>query len=235
MKKKVKSKGYSSKNAYLMLIVLIVVGVGVVYLFVNQIYSTGSAVRASKCIDSDTGLNYYKPSYVTYNQKVYRDSCVGNVLSEKYCSNGMLRSKNYVCPDGCSNGRCINTNILEICDPGTLEYKPCGYKCGRQTRICDSTGQWGPWRACSDEGVCVPGFVGSCFTITGFSGTHTCSSACKWGECNSGKCGNGEIDAGEDCEGYNLNDKSCDSLGNFSGGILRCAPNCKFDTSKCIA
>jgi len=45
-------------------------------------------------------------------------------------------------------------------------------------------------------------------------------------------CGNGEIDAGEQCDGANLNSQSCESQG-FDGGTLGCTEDCQFDTSSC--
>ena len=45
------------------------------------------------------------------------------------------------------------------------------------------------------------------------------------------ECGNGAIEAGEDCEGTDLNGASCVSVG-FAGGALGCH-ECTFDTSGC--
>jgi cysteine-rich repeat protein len=45
-------------------------------------------------------------------------------------------------------------------------------------------------------------------------------------------CGNGDVDAGEDCDGTNLNGKSCASEG-FAGGDLSC-DGCSFDTTACL-
>jgi len=47
-------------------------------------------------------------------------------------------------------------------------------------------------------------------------------------------CGNGIIEGGEDCEGTNLNNKTCQSLG-YSSGTLSCDISCSFDTNQCIA
>ena len=47
-------------------------------------------------------------------------------------------------------------------------------------------------------------------------------------------CGNGTIDAGEQCDGANLNGQSCIGLG-FAGGSLACSPSCTFNTSACTA
>jgi cysteine-rich repeat protein len=48
------------------------------------------------------------------------------------------------------------------------------------------------------------------------------------------KCGNGTLDAGEQCDGSNLNSQSCASQGFPEGGTLRCNGTCTgFDTSGC--
>jgi hypothetical protein len=46
-------------------------------------------------------------------------------------------------------------------------------------------------------------------------------------------CGDGIVEGSEDCEGSDLNSKSCDSLG-YSGGSLTCDISCSFDTTSCI-
>ncbi|MBN1961643.1 MAG: hypothetical protein JW841_11910 [Deltaproteobacteria bacterium] len=48
-------------------------------------------------------------------------------------------------------------------------------------------------------------------------------------------CGNGIIDAGEDCDGSNLNGQDCDSVGPYAGGDLACAENCTFNVSACTS
>ena len=45
-------------------------------------------------------------------------------------------------------------------------------------------------------------------------------------------CGNGNIDAGEDCDGLNLDGKDCISQGYDGGGPLLCSA-CSFDYSNC--
>ncbi|GEM_PF-3543451 len=48
-------------------------------------------------------------------------------------------------------------------------------------------------------------------------------------------CGNNAIDAGEDCDGSNLNSKTCSNSGFAGGGNLSCGLNCAFDTSACVS
>lgn len=51
----------------------------------------------------------------------------------------------------------------------------------------------------------------------------------------NGNCGNGAIDAGEQCDGMDLQGFDCAALG-LSGGTLACDPMmCTFDTSMCNA
>lgn len=46
-------------------------------------------------------------------------------------------------------------------------------------------------------------------------------------------CGNNIFDSGEECDGINLNDKTCITQ-SYSRGTLTCRANCSFDTSGCI-
>jgi hypothetical protein len=52
----------------------------------------------------------------------------------------------------------------------------------------------------------------------------------------AGDCGNGTVEAGEECDGNNLDGMACtDVAGGFVGGTLRCSPTCTFETSLCDA
>lgn len=46
------------------------------------------------------------------------------------------------------------------------------------------------------------------------------------------ECGNGAIEDGEECEGEDLGDATCESLG-YAPGPLMCAPTCMLDASGC--
>ncbi|MFH2010352.1 MAG: hypothetical protein ABI333_27385, partial [bacterium] len=51
---------------------------------------------------------------------------------------------------------------------------------------------------------------------------------------NAVDCGTGVVDAGEDCDGVNLNGQDCTTLGlGFTGGTLACGAGCGWDTSQC--
>ncbi|MBS3085672.1 hypothetical protein J4225_03225 [Candidatus Pacearchaeota archaeon] len=54
------------------------------------------------------------------------------------------------------------------------------------------------------------------------------------GESPSGNiCGNRVIDSGEECDGINLNSKTCQVVGNYTGGSLSCTSSCRFDKTLC--
>lgn len=53
---------------------------------------------------------------------------------------------------------------------------------------------------------------------------------------SGGNCGNGTIQAGEQCDGANLNAQTCTTIpGGFTGGTLSCNANCTFNTSACTS
>jgi hypothetical protein len=55
-------------------------------------------------------------------------------------------------------------------------------------------------------------------------------------EKKSNPCGNGVLDPGEECDGTNLNQKTCaDVVSNRPSGALACSATCTFDTSQCTA
>jgi len=51
---------------------------------------------------------------------------------------------------------------------------------------------------------------------------------------NVDNCGNNFIDPGEACDGTNLQEQTCGSLGHYNApGTLRCMPNCVYDRAEC--
>ncbi|HRV17952.1 MAG TPA: hypothetical protein P5317_08070, partial [Myxococcota bacterium] len=67
-------------------------------------------------------------------------------------------------------------------------------------------------------------------------GTLSCTAACQFDTSGCADapadCGNGEIDEGEQCDGANLNEQTCETQG-FDGGTLSCTAACQFDTTGC--
>ena len=53
-------------------------------------------------------------------------------------------------------------------------------------------------------------------------------------EAPSPVCGDGKVGFGEQCDGTNLDSETCTTVGDFTGGTLKCNPNtCQFDVSQC--
>ncbi|MBI5532974.1 MAG: hypothetical protein HY898_09680 [Deltaproteobacteria bacterium] len=112
------------------------------------------------------------------------------------------------------------------CTAGWPDEQACG-NCGKQTRTCDSQCKWGPWGACSGEGICASGTAetagacGNCGT-----NTRTCEG-CQWGgyACmNQGECTPGQVELG-----WKL------GCGVTGAAFRRCAEtNCMWGALECI-
>ncbi len=80
---------------------------------------------------------------------------------------------------------------------------------------------------------------GSACTDFGYTGgTISCNAGCaldfsRCTQTNPSSCGNNVIEAGEACDGADLNGQSCTSLG-FDSGNLRCT-GCAFNTASCVS
>ena len=112
--------------------------------------------------------------------------------------------------DGCSSGLCCCKQAIACTSCGGWTNTSCGAgSCSsslmQQTRTCTPTG-------------CTP---------TDGLGLTRCIPDTYCGAL----CGNNIIEGSEQCDGTNLNGKTCASLG-YTGGTLKCT-NCFFDTSGC--
>ena len=68
------------------------------------------------------------------------------------------------------------------------------------------------------------------------AGTPSCTFDCRYDTSACSRpaaCGNGVVDAGEDCDGAELEGATCRDLGFFSG-TLRCDQVCTFDDRQCV-
>jgi len=96
---------------------------------------------------------------------------------------------------------------------------PSGYVC-----VNDNAGCVRPEQLTSCEGVAEGG---SC----SYPGVP--SGGCRAGSCLAGACGEGVITAPEDCEGSNLDGKTCMDLGFYEPGGLACSAECRFSVAQC--
>ncbi|MCD6407073.1 IPT/TIG domain-containing protein, partial [Candidatus Aerophobetes bacterium] len=93
---------------------------------------------------------------------------------------------------------------------------------------------------CNKNETCIAGCCRTCQGEpdgTKCNGGVCCSGVCCRGDCQDGLCipfcGNGKIDPGEQCDGNDFGEQTCESLG-FARGTLVCSYNCTFDTRGCI-
>ena len=117
------------------------------------------------------------------------------------------------------------------CTPGKTESAACG-NCGKKTRKCASSCQWGAWSACGGQGTCAAGKSES--ATCGNCGTKTrkCSAKCAWGAYGActgeGVCAAGKVEkagCGNCGEKARTCSKTC-GWGAFGacGGEGPCAP-----------
>jgi hypothetical protein len=144
------------------------------------------------------------------------EACDGDNLDGESCTNLGFTGGTLACASDClsfDTSACTGSNV-----PPEWTCEPAYYNA---TDGCDcECGAYDPDCAIPDA------------EIYGCGEGQTCDST---GHCtgSSADCGNGAIDAGEACDGNDLNDEDCLSLG-FTGGTLTCVGDClSFDTSAC--
>ncbi|MBU1535443.1 hypothetical protein KKF84_08980 [Myxococcota bacterium] len=125
------------------------------------------------------------------------------------------------CTDyGYEGGTLSCTNECTIDPTASCEGDPCG----------NGTVDFG--EDCEGEDLADK----TCSTLGYHGGTLSCRNDCTFDltACEPyGKCPDGEIqETYEDCDGANLNNETCISLGYY-GGNLTCTESCLFDTSLC--
>ncbi len=148
------------------------------------------------------------------------------------CGDGALNATGEQC-DGSDLGSATCTSLGYV--SGTLA---CGIGCGFDTSGCTADGVCNDGSVNADGEECDGGDLNgrSCASLGFASGTLTCNSSCDYDTsgCDpDGFCGDGAANAvGEECDGGDLNGRSCLSLG-FADGTLTCDSSCDFDTSGC--
>ncbi|MBW1808612.1 MAG: PPC domain-containing protein [Deltaproteobacteria bacterium] len=111
--------------------------------------------------------------------------------------------------------------LLAGCSQGAGDPDPiCGDDLIQGDELCDKTRLDG--KVCADFGF--------------DTGELGCLDDCTFdtSECEylPDDCNNGQIDDGEDCDGDNLNETTCEDLGHL-GGELACNADCTFDEADC--
>jgi len=107
------------------------------------------------------------------------------------------------------------------CNPSLFHDGTCDCGCGVPDLDCPNNGTVAACVVCNDAGSCG---TGACPGNIDPTNTAACVIP--------PNCGNAVIDPGEQCDGTNLNGKSCASVG-FTRGALACTPYCTLDASGC--
>ncbi len=196
-------------------------------------------------------------------QTAYGEVCDGANLDGDSCTNRDFHGGQLLCAPNCQSfnqdncltvGRCGDGVVQEVfaeqCDGANLNSKTCAllnYNGGTLTCLSDCTFDL---TGCEGSGTCGDGDVqeayeqcdGSnlneqtCQSLGYYWGTLSCNTAtCMFRTSNCRDyCGDGNIQAsyGEDCDGANLADQSCQSMGYYTGA-LTCDTDCLFDDSAC--
>jgi len=79
-----------------------------------ELFGIESIQVDSDCIDTDMGLNYYElgETYLE-SESPQEDSCTSDILIEFFCdSQGIVSEQTYDCPNGCSEGRCLEAGEI---------------------------------------------------------------------------------------------------------------------------
>ncbi len=138
---------------------------------------------------------------------------------------GLVDARPPRCTRGCAPVRLAWLTLLVGCAAG--EDKGTGFTVGTLTQVTSASN---PFPEATTSGATSPSDDSSLPTSAGDgSGDSNDSDGPPTFE-----CGNGVLDPNEECEGDDLDAQTCDSFG-FSGGALRCAADCRYDTSMCSA
>ncbi len=117
--------------------------------YLEKIYNNARILANLTCSDTDSGKDYYEKGMLTYGDFTDWDNCNGDVLNEGYCDSSKsyhdmpLWFESYDCPNGCSDGACIQNTSY---DCNYLEDDQYNY-----FEICKNSGY---------EGVCFDKYTG---------------------------------------------------------------------------
>jgi hypothetical protein len=162
---------------------------------------------------------------------------------EPVCGNNIVEDGEACDGDNLDDKDCTSFGF----DMGTLG---CDVACQFDTSLCAIPGCGDGVLMGGEECDCGP-TQGACDPVTGLNqyectdlpspkggmyngGVLTCFSpeACNFDKSGCTYCGDGMIGPAEDCDGGNLNNQTCVSLG-FKAGNVACNPDCSINTGAC--
>ena len=139
------------------------------------------------------------------------EKCDGDLFGDATCSSLLEGSSGSLSCIACTTIDTTGCEVPNLCNNGDID----------ENEECDGTD--------IGDATCEDG------KGEGATGTVTCSSTCKldYSQCRPASCGNGDIDSVEECDGENLNGKTCGDVVSGTEGTLACDSNCNFDTTLC--
>jgi hypothetical protein len=159
----------------------------------------------------------------------YGEHCDGDNLNWMTCAS--LRPGFYIA------GELACTRDCYYWDYNCMPYISCGNGVREDPEMCDDGNQNSNTEPDACRKQCYSAWCGDGVLDTGeecdegmeISDIHpdACRRDCKWAH-----CGDNVKDSNEDCDGPDLGLQTCESLG-YSGGTLRCTPDCVYDASAC--
>lgn len=199
--------------------------------------NTGEWKADDDCI---TGFTNDPAAILSYCQKFYPDTkAIHEIPVTLVLKNFMDRDchsvykiygqKEYECVKvsvpACGNG-VVDTG--EECDGLNLNAKSCGLMgYNKGTLKCGADCKYDLSSCVKTHKICYNDY--KCVEVEG-EGENECSVNIN---CAPQKaCNNGKLESGEECDGINLNGKSCAYWG-YAGGTLTCSPTCTFNTAGC--
>ena len=145
-------------------------------------------------------------------------ACANLAQCQAVCGDGNISAGEQCDSDNLNNTTCVDLGF----SGGDLA---CSANCFFDTLGC------GPVTGACGDGIVQVALGEQCDDgINNGSPNSNCDNNCQL--VGQATCGDGVVDAGEECDGNNLEGPSCTTQG-LSGGTLGCDANCTFDLSLC--
>ena len=156
-------------------------------------------------------------------------------LCSPICQNGLASGSEECDQDDLRNQTCLSLGYYG----GVLT---CTTNCELDLSSCELAGRCGDGSIQEDDGeVCDGSNLNgqSCELLGYYGGQLACGADCSSYDISNcisaGRCGDATVQVGhEDCDGFNLNGNSCQSLGYY-GGTLFCTQDCRYFAENCLA
>jgi hypothetical protein len=195
------------------------------------------------------GYHWQDPGNPNDYKCIASDICIPDSCAAENAECGVI-------PDGCGGliecgsctyGQTCGAAGTNRCGVGSCSPQDCAgaaAQCGSISDGCGATlacGNCPQGQSCGLAGIanqcgqssCIPTTCAIAEIACG-SIDDTCGGTLDCGTCpaEESQCGNGQLEAGEACDGSNLNNESCSSL-TEGNGTLSCNAQCAFDLSQC--